>query len=131
MGSINLSDDLLKKYEGVLKEEKVQCQRIIRDIDNMQKKGSKDSSGNLSSYSIHQADLGTDTDQAETNVFMLNREIDRLKEINVALGRIYDKSYGICQICGEYIPEKRLAIVPYAKYCIVCKSKEEKKKRRR
>lgn len=131
MASISLSDDLLKKYEEVLKEEKEQCQRIIRDIDDMQKRGSKDSSGNLSSYSIHQADLGTDTDQAETNVFMLNREMSRLKEINIALGRIYDKSYGICQICGEYIPDKRLNIVPYAKYCIECKSKEEKKQRRR
>jgi len=131
MASISLSDDLLKKYEEVLNNEKAQCQKIIRDIDNMQKQGSKDSSGNLSSYSIHQADLGTDTIQAEKNAYMLNREIDKLKLINVALGRIYDKSYGICQICGEYIPEKRLSILPYAKYCIDCKSKEEKKKRRR
>ncbi len=126
-----LSDNLLKEYEEILTREKDQCQKIIRGIDSLQKKGSKESSGNLSSYSIHQADLGTDTIQAEKNAYMLNREIEKMQKINTALGRIYDKSYGVCQICGDYIPEKRLNIVPYAKYCIDCKSKEEKKARRR
>lgn len=127
----NLEPDLLAKYEEILMEEKEQSLKLIQSINDIQKKGSKDSSGDLSSYSVHQADLGTDTDESEKRVYLLEREIEKLKRINEALRRIYDKTYGICEICGKYIQEKRLKIVPYAKFCIECKSKEEKKLRRR
>jgi len=131
MSEKQLSDKKLKKYEKILLEEKKQNQKIIDDINENQKKGTKNGSGDLSSYSIHQADLGSDTDEAERRVYILNKEIENLKYINEALRRIYDKSYGICVICGDYIPEKRLKVIPYAKYCIACKEKEEKRKRSR
>jgi len=131
MSEKQLSDKKLKKYEKILLEEKKQTQKIIDDINEIQKKGTKNGSGDLSSYSIHQADLGSDTDEAERRVYILNKEIENLKYINEALRRIYDKSYGICVICGDYIPEKRLKVIPYAKYCIACKEKEEKRKRSR
>jgi RNA polymerase-binding transcription factor DksA len=126
-----LTPSKLKEYEDMLLEERKSVQEVIRSIDDSQKRGMKDGSGDLSSYSMHQADMGSDTDYAERSVFLLEREIDKLKKINSALGRIYDKTYGICEICGEYIQEKRLSIVPYARFCIECKSKEEKKTRRR
>lgn len=121
----------LEKYEEILLQEKNQTQKIIKGIDEIQKRGVKDQSGDLSSYSVHQADLGTDTDEAEKRVYLLNKELEKLKRINQALCRIYDKTYGICEICGKLISEKRLKIVPYAKFCIECKSKEELKKRKR
>lgn len=121
----------LEKYEEILLEEKNQTQKIIQGIDEIQKRGAKDQSGDLSSYSVHQADLGTDTDEAEKRVYLLNKELEKLKYINQALRRIYEKTYGICEICGTLISERRLKIVPYAKFCIECKSKEEMKKRRR
>jgi DnaK suppressor protein len=131
MPTKGLSNEKLEKYEKILIEEKEQTQRIINNINEIQRRGNKDQSGDLSSYSIHQADMGTDTDESEKRVYILNKELEKIKEINSALRRIYDKSYGICEICGCYIPENRLKIVPYAKFCIVCKSKEEKNTRRR
>jgi len=131
MAAKELTSKKLEKYEEILIKEKGQTQKIIQGIDEIQKRGSKDSSGDLSSYSVHQADMGTDTDEAEKRVYLLNKELEKLKKINLALRRIYDKSYGVCEICGEIIPDKRLKIVPYAKYCISCKSKEEMKARRR
>ena len=121
----------LEKYEELLMQEKHQTQKIITGIDEIQKRGSKAQSGDLSSYSIHQADMGTDTDEAEKRVYLLNKELDKLQKLNLALKRIYDKTYGVCEICGTYISEKRLKIVPYAKFCIECKSKEELKQRRK
>ncbi|HPR17364.1 MAG TPA: TraR/DksA C4-type zinc finger protein [Candidatus Cloacimonadota bacterium] len=121
----------LEKYEEILLREKEQAQKIIHSIDEIQKRGVKDQSGDLSSYSVHQADLGTDTDEAEKRVYLLNKELEKLKNINQALRRIYDKTYGICEICGNLISEKRLKIVPYARFCIECKSKEELKQRKR
>jgi RNA polymerase-binding transcription factor DksA len=121
----------LEKYEEILLQEKNQTQKIIQGIDEIQKRGTKAQSGDLSSYSIHQADMGTDTDEAEKRVYLLNKELEKLKKLNQALRRIYDKTYGVCEICGNLISEKRLKIVPYAKFCVECKSKEEMKKRRK
>jgi RNA polymerase-binding transcription factor len=126
-----LTDEKLESYEKILLAEKNQTQKLINSINDIQKRGNKDQNGDLSSYSIHQADMGTDTDESEKRVYMLNKELEKIKELNGALKRIYDKSYGICEICGCYIPENRLKIVPYAKYCIECKSKEEKRRRRK
>lgn len=131
MAAKELTLKKLEKYEELLMQEKNQTQKIINGIDDIQKRGAKNQSGDLSSYSVHQADMGTDTDEAEKRVYLLNKELDKLKLLNVALKRIYDKTYGVCEICGAFIPEKRLKIVPYAKFCIECKSKEEIKQRRK
>ncbi len=126
-----LAEKVLKKYEKILLIEKKETQKLINGIDEIQKKGSKNRSGDLSSYSLHQADMGTDTDESEKRVYHLNQEMEKLKKINLALKRIYEKTYGICEICGCLIQEKRLKVVPYAKFCIKCKSNEEANHRRR
>ncbi len=127
----SLTSKQLEKYEKILVAEKEETQNIINDINDIQRKGSKNGNGDLSSYSMHQADMGTDTDDSERRVYLLEKELKNLKKINAALKRIYDKTYGICEICGGKIPAKRLKIVPWARFCISCKEAEEKKKRRR
>jgi len=124
-----MESDVLKKYEAILMEEKKTTMEIIDDIDNMQKRGSKDSAGDLSSYSIHQADQGSDTIEMEKNVYILTEQQKKLKAINYALKKIYERSFGVCEICGDEIPEKRLHIIPYARFCVCCEEKEEKTKK--
>jgi RNA polymerase-binding transcription factor DksA len=124
----NLPDETLEKYRQILLKEKEQTENVINKIYDIQRNGMRNDSGDASSYQMHQADMGTDTDESEKRVFYLNAEMDKLKLINQALHRIYDKTYGICEICGNYIPENRLSILPYARYCIECKRKEELKK---
>ena len=131
MSMKSLPSDKLKEYEEVLLNEKKETQDIINQIYDYQKKSSKESSGDHSSFSLHQADQGTETDNREKEAYLLEREQEKLKALNLALKRVFDKTYGICEICGCYIPEPRLKILPYAKYCIECKSSEEKKNRRR
>ena len=131
MAANNLTLKRLEEYEAILLKERDETRKIIKGIDEIQKQGAKNCSGDLSSYSLHQADMGTDTDQAEMRVYLLEKEIEKCNNINSALKRIYDKSYGICQICGKHISHNRLKIVPYAKFCIECKAKEEKNSKRR
>jgi RNA polymerase-binding protein DksA len=66
---------------------------------------------------------------------MLDREVDDsleenaeqlVHEIDVALGRIDEGTYGTCARCGREIPEERLAAVPYATLCVECKRVEER-----
>ena len=131
MSAKQLTEKRLEKYKEVLLKEKEETQGIINAINDIQKRGTKDSSGDLSAYSQHQADQGSDTDESERRVYILNKELKNIKMINSALKRIYDKTYGICEICGDSIPANRLNIIPYAKYCIKCREEEEQRKRRR
>ncbi len=126
-----LSEKDLKNYEENILKERKASEELIRELNEMQKHSMKESSGDLSSYSLHQADMGTDTIYAEKRVYYLNSEIEKLRKLNQALKRVYDKSYGICQICGAQISEKRLKAIPYARYCIDCKNEEEKRKKNR
>ncbi len=131
MAAKTLTDEQLQRYKEVLEQEKEDTLQVIRDIENFQKRGAKENSGNLSSYSLHQADLGSDTESSEKEVYLLEEEQRKLRKLNQSLKRVYEKSYGICEMCGEYIGEKRLKIVPYASLCIDCRSKEEKSRKRR
>ena len=96
----------------------------------MTQQGSRENSGYISSYPDHFADLASDLECMEKDSLFMDRDREELKAINSALGKIYDKSYGICEICGDYISPERLKILPYANKCIKCKIKEEKGKRK-
>ena len=56
----------------------------------------------------------------EVAIRNLDRESKLLKEVQAALNRIEDGSFGICLRCEEEIPEKRLKALPWAAYCVSC-----------
>ncbi len=57
---------------------------------------------------------------------LTEKEQEKLQEINEALKRIEEGTYGICVVCGKPIEEKRLLAIPEAKKCLKCKAAEEK-----
>ena len=89
----------------------------------------KDQSGDLSSYSFHMADQGTDTNERELAFRLASREGRYLHHLNEALERVENGTYGICRSCGGDISKPRLEAVPHATQCIKCKNSEEKKQR--
>jgi DnaK suppressor protein len=89
----------------------------------------KDQSGDLSSYSFHMADQGTDTNERELAFRLASREGRYLHHLNEALERVDNGTYGICRSCGGEISKPRLEAVPHATQCIKCKNSEEKKQR--
>jgi DnaK suppressor protein len=56
----------------------------------------------------------------EVAIRNLDRESAMLKQVQAAIARIDDGSFGICMRCDEPIPERRLKAVPWAAYCITC-----------
>ena len=79
--------------------------------------------------------VGADNHLAETASVTLDREIDYtleensehvLSEIDAALARIEDGSFGTCVSCGQPIGEERLEAMPWATRCIDCKRREER-----
>jgi DnaK suppressor protein len=116
----------LERYEKLLlkkRAELVEEMGLIKETS--MKNTSRESSGDLSSFSYHMADQGTDAEEREKAFLLASQSGRVLLQINDALRRIKDKTYGVCEICGEPINPKRLEIVPHARMCIACKEKEE------
>ena len=91
------------------------------------------SDGDLSSYSFHMADQGTDAMEREKEFLFASKEGRYLWHVNEALRRLYKapQEFGKCQECGEEISFERLDALPHARLCIKCKAKEEDGVRRR
>ena len=76
-------------------------------------------------FSLHMADAGTDSHEQEKSFMLLNRESDYFKKLEIALERIDNESFGVCNICEGLIPEERMMEVPNANKCVGCKEKEK------
>ncbi len=126
-----LTKSQLQEYKKML--EKVR-DRVINEIsflagDNLNR-SSRDSAGDISSYSYHMADQGTDNFDREFALNLVSSEQDVLYEIEDALRRIDMGTYGVCEYCHTPINKARLLALPFTKMCIVCKSESEKGKTR-
>ena len=65
----------------------------------------------------------------ELYMIFIDREKQKLKQIDDALDRIEEKTYGLCEECGVKIPRPRLKVVPFAKYCVECKEAIEREEK--
>jgi RNA polymerase-binding protein DksA len=82
------------------------------------KKSRIDAAGDLSSMPIHMADLGTDNYEQEFALDLMDSERKILHEIDEALQRVEEGTYGICEGTGQLIPKARLKAQPWARYCV-------------
>ena len=71
------------------------------------------------------AELGTGNFDQELTLSLLGSEKDALDQIDGALKRIEDGSFGQCEECGMKIPKPRLEAIPYAALCVQCASQQE------
>jgi len=65
----------------------------------------------------------------ELDMILTDREKQKLKQIDDALDRIEESTYGLCEECGVKIPRARLKVVPFAKYCVECKEAIEREEK--
>jgi len=121
----------LKFLEKRLLEERGRLLKELGYLEaNVLKQNQRDSSGDLSGYSFHMADLGTDAMEREKAFLFASAEGRALYDVDEALRRIYTGNYGLCETCQQPIAKERLEVVPGARLCIRCKELEEKAGRR-
>ncbi len=77
-------------------------------------------------YSQHSADEGTDDFVKNINLEVTNKEFGLLRQIDRALEKIDEETYGVCDLCGEEIPMKRLEAIPYATMTVKAQERFEK-----
>ncbi|MHC4095543.1 MAG: TraR/DksA family transcriptional regulator [Planctomycetota bacterium] len=95
---------------------------IISNVNEMKDEALKqsrlDASGDLSSMPIHMADIGTDNYEQEFALGLMDSERKLLREIDDALQRTEQGTYGICEGTGKQIRKARLEAQPWARYCV-------------
>ncbi len=105
---LDLKDTLLDAMRGVAR-------------DNLH------SGSETSAFGMHQADAGSDAYDRDFALSMLSKEQGSLYEIDEALKRIEDGSYGVCEICEKPIKHDRLEALPFTRYTVDCQAELEKR----
>ena len=91
---------------------------LVGDITSMSKEALQFDSATLSHYADDWADVGSDSQEQEFTLGLVESEHQLLKEISAALKRIEDGTYGVCEVTGKPIAKARLNVKPWARYCI-------------
>ena len=99
---------------------------ICGNVNEMESEALRRVRTDLSNMPIHMADAGSDNYEIENTLGLMDSERRLLSEIDDALRRIGSNTYGICEGAGEQIPKKRLAAIPWARYCVQCAALAEK-----
>jgi RNA polymerase-binding transcription factor DksA len=89
---------------------------IERHSEETLKRSAKDDAGDLSAYGQHMADAGTDTFDRDFALSLVSSEQEALSEIEAAIKRVRDGTYGICEITAKPIAKERLLAVPFTRY---------------
>ncbi len=85
-----------------------------------------DSVSELSSYDQHQADMGTETFEREKDLSILEQVEAELADVEHALRRLDDGTYGTCEVCGNAIPDERLEAMPATRLCLEHQAEAER-----
>ena len=116
-------------YRELLLTAKATVTSEIHQIAKEASKSQREAAGDISAYTYHMADVAGDHYDRELSLNIASTEQRTLYEIDEALKRIDDGSYGACLECGKPIPQKRLKAVPYASLCIACQRSKESRRR--
>jgi len=119
-----LSSRELEYYRELLLAKR---RELVGDMSSMEREALRSTTGtNLSNLPLHMADMGTDNYEQEFTLGLVEKERHLLREINQALAKIMDGTYGICEGTGKPIGKVRLEVQPWAKYSIEFARQKEK-----
>jgi DnaK suppressor protein len=119
--SIPIQD--LTHFKTVLLEKR---RRLFGDVAMMSEEalGSEDAA--IDNHApIHPAEVGSHSFEQEFTLGLVSRDGDKIKLIDIALEKIAEGSYGVCDECGARIPKGRLELLPESIFCVKCASKLE------
>lgn len=111
---------IIKKKEDIIE----QIQHISEDT---LKKSQKDAAGDISGYTFHMADVATDSYDREFSLSLASNERNVLYELDDASKKIDEGTFGICESCKSLITKTRLKAVPFARMCLKCQERKERR----
>ncbi|MEX2215430.1 MAG: TraR/DksA C4-type zinc finger protein, partial [Phycisphaeraceae bacterium] len=113
------------EYRKLLMEKRGE---LLGDVESLREQA-LESGGNLSNMPLHMADVGSDQYEQEAMLGLVESERKLLREIDDAILRLDNGTFGVCVETGKPIGKPRLDIKPWAKYCIEVVREREKQGR--
>ncbi len=101
--------------------------RLTGDVSHLTSEAFGKNGDGPSASPTHLADLGSDSFEQENTFNLLANEQQRILEIDEALDRMKQGGFGRCEECDTDIPKARLKELPYARYCVNCARKLERR----
>jgi len=118
----------LAEFKKIVLKRKEEVLDDIKHIsEDTLKKSQKEASGDISGYTYHMADVATDNYDREFSLGLASNERKMLYELDDALKKIEEGTFGICEDCKSPIAKNRLKAVPSARLCVKCQEKKEKR----
>ncbi|MEK6544789.1 MAG: TraR/DksA family transcriptional regulator [Elusimicrobiota bacterium] len=118
-----LAQSKLNAFKKVLLELRERIQRT------MEQNRSKDLETTSSAEPGDDGDVAVQTYEKEILFEITGNERETLSNIDAALRRIANRSYGYCERCAKPIPLKRIKVLPYSRFCLTCQAVYESKRR--
>ncbi len=119
----------INKYRKLIEKKKKALLKELNYLEDSSMKSTiTESTGDISAYSFHMADQGTDAMEREKAFLFASREGRFLYHLNQALERMEKGEYGKCENCEKLISDDRLSAVPHARFCIACKTHDDDRK---
>jgi RNA polymerase-binding transcription factor DksA len=117
------SDDARRLLEG----ERSRLQDMVRHFDDerLHVDSEEESTGELSHLDQHQAEVASDTFEREKDFSILERIESELDDVERAMRRLEDGTYGTCEACGSSIGDDRLEAIPAARFCVTHQTQVE------
>jgi DnaK suppressor protein len=97
-------------------------ERLLNQMSGL----AKESAEEMSSYSLHMADSGTDNFDRDFALSLLSSDQDAIYEIEEALKRIEKGTYGVCELTGKQIPRARLDAIPWTRFTVEAQAQLER-----
>ena len=116
-------------YRKLLLRAKEQIVGDIQKLSDENTGSANDRSGDVSGHALHMADVATDMYDREFLLGLASNDRELLYEIDEAMARIEDGTFGFCAVCKKSIPITRLKAIPQVRTCLKCQEHLEIKRR--
>ena len=117
-GHAKVKPEWVKYYKNLLELR----ERLMNQMSGL----AKESAEEMSSYSLHMADSGTDNFDRDFALSLLSSDQDAIYEIEEALKRIEKQTYGVCELTGKAIPRARLDAFPWTRFTVEAQGQLER-----
>lgn len=122
--AVGLRPEELRTLRKLLLSRKAELMDSYLNLEDEARLKGKEA-GELSDVPYHPADRGSDSFEQTLSLALLENESSSIREIDLALERMNQGTYGSCEECGNPIGRSRLRALPQATLCRTCKSQEE------
>ncbi|GAC1335079.1 MAG: hypothetical protein NVSMB17_17550 [Candidatus Dormibacteria bacterium] len=101
--------------------------RVEHELSELEKtrESAREGKDETSGYGNAVGEAAAETSAKERDMAVIENLEHVRSQVEAALKRLDDGSYGTCETCGQAIPRERLEALPFAGQCVACKSKEE------